>query len=169
MCRAMFSTTTIASSTTNPVATVNAISDKLSRLNPAMYITPSVPGSETITATAGISGARQLLRNKLTASTTSSVEISSATAPSRSEARIVRVRSLAIDRLRHVGQAHHRAGAVGDYGIAVVGREEPGAVGVDLERWLSAVRPVGLVWTNCWNAVAPAGPRSPAASTARDR
>jgi len=32
MCREMFSTTTIASSTTNPVATVNAISERMSRL-----------------------------------------------------------------------------------------------------------------------------------------
>ncbi len=31
-CRLMFSTTTMASSTTNPVAMVRAISDKLSRL-----------------------------------------------------------------------------------------------------------------------------------------
>ena len=32
MCRVMFSTTTIASSTTNPVAMVSAISERLSRL-----------------------------------------------------------------------------------------------------------------------------------------
>ena len=32
MCRLMFSTTTMASSTTNPVATVRAISDRLSML-----------------------------------------------------------------------------------------------------------------------------------------
>ena len=32
MCRAMFSNTTIASSTTNPVEIVNAISDRISRL-----------------------------------------------------------------------------------------------------------------------------------------
>ena len=32
ICREMFSSTTMASSTTNPVATVSAISDRLSRL-----------------------------------------------------------------------------------------------------------------------------------------
>ena len=62
-----------------------------------------MPSSETITATAGISVARQDRRNRLTTSTTSSVEISSATSTSSSEARIVRVRSLAIDSLMSPG------------------------------------------------------------------
>ena len=58
--RAIFSTTTIASSTTKPVETVSAISDRLSSRKPDRYITPSVPSSETMTAAAGISVARQL-------------------------------------------------------------------------------------------------------------
>src|ERR1700680_3259727 len=40
MCRAMFSITTMASSTTNPVQMVSAIKDKLSRLQLQRYITP---------------------------------------------------------------------------------------------------------------------------------
>ena len=38
ICREIFSSTTTASSTTNPVATVSAISDRLSRLKPARYM-----------------------------------------------------------------------------------------------------------------------------------
>ena len=54
----MFSSTTMASSTTKPVATVSAISERLSRLKPSRYITPKVPISDTGTATLGISVAR---------------------------------------------------------------------------------------------------------------
>ena len=39
----MFSITTMASSTTNPVEMVSAISERLSMLKPARYITPKVP------------------------------------------------------------------------------------------------------------------------------
>ena len=63
MWRAMFSSTTIASSTTKPVAMVSAISDRLSRLKPSRYMTPNVPISDTGTATLGISVARTLRRN----------------------------------------------------------------------------------------------------------
>ena len=59
----VFSSTTIASSTTKPVATVIAISDRLLRLNPARYMTPKVPSSETIVATAGIMVERASRRN----------------------------------------------------------------------------------------------------------
>ena len=75
--RAIFSTTTIASSTTKPVETVSAISERLSSRKPDRYITPSVPASEASTAAAGIAVARQLCRNRLTTTTTSSVETSS--------------------------------------------------------------------------------------------
>ena len=43
MWRKMFSSMTIASSTTNPTAMVSPISDRLSRLKPHRYIIPSVP------------------------------------------------------------------------------------------------------------------------------
>src|SRR5262245_61722051 len=58
MWRDTFSSTTIASSTTNPVAMVSAISDRLFRLKPHRYITPKVATSETGTATAGMRVAR---------------------------------------------------------------------------------------------------------------
>ena len=41
--RTMFSIITIASSTTKPVEIVSAISERLSRLKPASFITPKVP------------------------------------------------------------------------------------------------------------------------------
>ena len=59
----MFSTTTIASSTTKPTAMVIAISERLSRLKPSRYITAVAPASESGTTTAGISVARTLRRN----------------------------------------------------------------------------------------------------------
>ena len=51
--RVIFSITTMASSTTNPVEMVMAISERLSRLYPNRYITANVPISETGTATRG--------------------------------------------------------------------------------------------------------------------
>jgi len=111
ICRLIFSTTTIASSTTNPVATVSAISERLSRLNPARYITAIVPSNEATTAAAGIKVARQLLRNRLTTSTTSRVAMSKVTSTSRSEARIVSVRSLATSRWMSGGTAARSAGS----------------------------------------------------------
>ena len=50
----MFSTITIASSTTKPVEMVSAISDRLSRLYPSRYIAPNVPTSDSGTATLGM-------------------------------------------------------------------------------------------------------------------
>jgi len=103
MCREMFSSTTTASSTTNPVATVSAISDRLSRLKPARYMIENVPISDTGTATAGINVARQLRRKQNTTRMTSSVEITSVFSTSRSDARIVLVRSIAMSILMSAG------------------------------------------------------------------
>ncbi len=51
----MFSITTIASSTTKPVAMVSAISVRLLIEKPARYMTPNVPTSDSGTATLGMS------------------------------------------------------------------------------------------------------------------
>ena len=56
--REMFSSTTMASSTTNPVATVSAISEKMLRLYPSRYMTAKVATSDTDIATTGASVAR---------------------------------------------------------------------------------------------------------------
>ena len=71
MWRDMFSSTTIASSTTKPVAMVSAISERLLSEKPARYMTPKVPISDTGTATLGISVARPLRRNRNTTRITS--------------------------------------------------------------------------------------------------
>ncbi len=94
--RAIFSSTTMASSTTNPVAIVSAISDRLLRLKPHRYMAAKVPMSETGTATAGISVARPERRNKNTTRITSATEIASVSSTSCSDARIVGERSWTI-------------------------------------------------------------------------
>ncbi len=53
MWRTMFSIITMASSTTNPVPIVSAISDRLSRLKLAKYITPKLVISDSGSATPG--------------------------------------------------------------------------------------------------------------------
>src|SRR5436190_10683939 len=89
----MFSITTIASSTTKPVAIVRAISERLSRLYPARCMTPKVLTSETGTTMPGISVARQSRRNRKTTRTTRPIEINNAYSTSFTEARITVGRS----------------------------------------------------------------------------
>ena len=64
MWRTMFSSTTIASSTTKPTASVSAMSERLSRLYPSRYITANVPTSDIGSASAGIIVARTFRRNR---------------------------------------------------------------------------------------------------------
>ena len=90
----MFSMTTMASSTTKPVAIVSAISDRLSRLKPNRYMMPSVPTSDSGTDRLGISVARALRRNTKITSTTSITASASSYSTSRTEARMVVVRSV---------------------------------------------------------------------------
>ena len=91
--RAVFSATTMASSTTNPAAMMSAISERLFRLNPARYMKPKVVTSETGTAIAGIMVARQSRRKASTTRMTSSTERSNVFCTSWMEARTVEVRS----------------------------------------------------------------------------
>src|SRR4051794_267928 len=94
MYRVMFSMTTIASSTTKPVAMVSAITERLSSVYPQRYITANVPISEIGTEMVGIRVARQLRRNTNTTTITRLIEISMLRSASDTEARIVLVRSL---------------------------------------------------------------------------
>ncbi len=94
MKRTMFSIITIASSTTKPVATVSAISERLSRPKPSSDITPNVPISDSGSASAGIRVARSEPRNRKMTSVTSTTENSSTNCTSATEARIVAVRSV---------------------------------------------------------------------------
>ena len=59
----MFSSMTIASSTTNPTDSVIAISDRLSIEKPHRYITANVPTSERGSARLGISVPEGTLRS----------------------------------------------------------------------------------------------------------
>ena len=64
MWRTMFSSTTMASSTTKPTARVSAISDRLSRLYPSRYITANVPTMDIGSARLGIAVARMFRRKR---------------------------------------------------------------------------------------------------------
>ncbi|MNV22477.1 hypothetical protein D3C71_1134520 [compost metagenome] len=92
--RAMFSSITIASSTTKPVAMVSAIRVRLLSENPASSITPKVPTSDSGTAMLGMIVAGRLRRNTKVTITTSAMAISSSCCTPRMEARIDSVRSL---------------------------------------------------------------------------
>ena len=93
ICREIFSSTTMASSTTKPVAMVSAISERLSSENPSMYMAANVPMIEIGTATLGISVARQLRRNRNTTITTSATATIRVNSVSCSDERIVVDRS----------------------------------------------------------------------------
>ncbi len=74
MCRTMFSSMTIASSTTNPIERISAIIDRLSSVKPSTAMTANVPRMENGSASAGMIVADPLCRNrKMTATTSASV------------------------------------------------------------------------------------------------
>ncbi len=81
----MFSIITMASSTTNPVEMVSAISERLSRLYPSMYITAKVPISESGTAAKGMVVAYTLRRNRKITSITSPMVSPSSNSTSSTE------------------------------------------------------------------------------------
>ncbi|MNH17651.1 hypothetical protein D3C79_773350 [compost metagenome] len=71
MLRSTFSTTTMASSTTIPMANTRPNNDKALSEKPNRCITANVPISDTGTASSGMIEARQVCRNRITTSTTS--------------------------------------------------------------------------------------------------
>ena len=77
MLRSTFSTTTMASSTTMPMASTRPKSDSAFSEKPNRRITAKVPISDTGTAISGMIEARQVCRNRITTSTTSSIASSS--------------------------------------------------------------------------------------------
>ena len=70
MLRSTFSTTTMASSTTMPMASTSPNSDRLLSENPNAAMKKKVPISDTGMATIGMTAARQVCRNRITTSTT---------------------------------------------------------------------------------------------------
>ena len=73
MLRSTFSTTTIASSTTMPIASTRPNSDSAFSEKPNRYMTAKVPISDTGTAISGMIEARQVCRNRITTMTTSRI------------------------------------------------------------------------------------------------
>src|ERR1039458_5166410 len=94
--RVMFSITTMASSTTNPVAMVSAISERLSRVYPIRYMAPNVAMMDTGTDTLGMNVDQALRRKRNTTKTTSEMEMITLRCASRMDSLVVMVRSLAI-------------------------------------------------------------------------
>ena len=90
----MFSTITIASSTTKPVAIVSAISVRLLTEKPARYITPKVPTSDKGTTTLGMMVAGMLRRNRNVTITTRAMAKINSCCTSRTDDRMVSVRLL---------------------------------------------------------------------------
>ncbi len=103
MWRTMFSIITMASSTTNPVPIVKAISDRLSRLKPEKYMMPNEVIKDSGSATPAISVARIERRNSSTTSVTSTTLRTSVNCTSWTEARMVTVRSLTTARSTPAG------------------------------------------------------------------
>ena len=73
MWRSTFSTTTMASSTTMPMASTRPNSDSVLIEKPNASSTAKVPMIDTGTAISGMSEARQVCRNRMTTSTTSAM------------------------------------------------------------------------------------------------
>ena len=71
--RSTFSTTTIASSTTMPIASTSPKRESVLRLKPRAAMAAKVPTIATGTATSGISVARQFCKNSSTTSPTSRI------------------------------------------------------------------------------------------------
>src|SRR5271167_43407 len=95
----MFSSITIASSTTNPTAIVSAISDRLSRLKLNTYIIATVPRSARGTVTPGMMVAQALRRNRNMTSTTRTMVMHRVTSTSSTEALMVVVRLATVSTL----------------------------------------------------------------------
>ncbi len=73
MLRSTFSTTTIASSTTMPIASTSPKSVSALIEKPRRYSTENVPTMETGTAMSGMIEARHVCRKRITTSTTSAI------------------------------------------------------------------------------------------------
>ena len=83
---------------------MSAISERLLRLNPIRYITPKVPTRDRGTATLGMMVAPRLRKKRKITSTTSATASISSNCTSRTEARIVVVRSVRTETLTEGGK-----------------------------------------------------------------
>ena len=95
--RDIFSIMTIASSTTKPVEIVRAIKLRLFRLNPSRYMAPKVPTRDNGTAAPGMTVPERVRRNRKITITTSATASISSNCTSRTDARMVVVRSVSTE------------------------------------------------------------------------
>ena len=73
--RSTFSTTTMASSTTIPIAKTRPNKERLLSVKPNAAMKKKLPTSDTGMATSGMMAARQVCRNRITTSTTSTIAL----------------------------------------------------------------------------------------------
>ena len=99
----MFSIITMASSTTKPMQTASAISDRLSIEKPAAHIAAQVPASDSGTVTPAASVAAVRRRNSATTSITRMTVAPSVSCMSCTLARMVCVRSASTEISRPAG------------------------------------------------------------------
>jgi len=111
MCRTMFSSMTMASSTTNPTERVSAISERLSRLYPSWYITANVPTIEKGRARLGMIVADTLRRKRKITRTTRHTVRSSVNFTSSTDSRIGCARSLRTPSWTDAGSCCARSGS----------------------------------------------------------
>ena len=140
MWRTMFSSITMASSTTKPMDRISAIIDMLSRLKFSAAITANVPSIVNGSARLGMMVAETLRRNKKITPTTSTSVISMVTWMSLKARRMLSERSPRTSRSSAGGscdleQRQQRADAVGD--LDGVGAGLPQNLSVTA-RWLAA-------------------------------
>ena len=93
MCRTMFSSMTMASSTTNPMERIRAIIERLSRLKLSRYMTAKVPTMENGSARLGMMVADRFRRNRKITMTTSPSVRTMVNSTSRYDSRMVSERS----------------------------------------------------------------------------
>ena len=110
MCREIFSSTTIASSTTRPAATISAMSERLFSEKPYRYMIASVPISETGIARHGINAARALPRKRNTTSITRPEAIANVFCDSRNVPRMPGERSITTSNPASTGTSARNAG-----------------------------------------------------------
>ena len=91
--RTMFSSMTMASSTTNPTDSVSASNERLSRLNPSRYMPANAPTVEIGSARLAITVAARRRKNKKITRTTSPPASSSVNWTSFTDSRIDSLRS----------------------------------------------------------------------------
>ena len=87
MLRSTFSTTTMASSTTMPMASTRPNKERLFSEKSNNFITANVPMSDTGTASIGMMDARQVWRKTMTTSTTSNTASNNVCTTARMDSR----------------------------------------------------------------------------------